>query len=259
MKETHYQYPGCPVSIALVCDTHNTAPAPILRSLEKHRPAIITIAGDILAGQPMSDGLIVQEEKNALPLLRGCADIAPTYLSVGNHEWMICDEDKDLIRSTGTMLLDNFWKDVTIQNQRLIIGGLSSDGYCIFQEYRKTYDGRYPEYEGIPEGGKPDTSWLDAYCAEDGYHILLSHHPEYYEPYLKNRHIEMILSGHAHGGQWRFFGRGVYAPGQGYWPKYTSGIYGNMIVSKGLANTTRISRINNPTEIVYLTGKEITN
>ena len=240
------------MKIALLSDTHNTDYAPILRSLKKHRPALIAIAGDILDGCRVDEEPIMRKQKNALPLLRGCADIAPTYLSIGNHEWMICDEDKELITSTGTILLDNTWENVTIQHHELTIGGLSSDGYCIYQQYRREHEGRYPEYEGIPEGGKPDTAWLDAYCAEAAYHILLSHHPEYYEPYLKTKPIELILSGHAHGGQWRFFGRGVYAPGQGYWPKYTSGIYGNMIVSRGLANTTHIPRICNPTEIVYI-------
>ncbi len=255
MKETHYQYPGCPVRIALVSDTHNTDPAPILRSLEKHRPAIIGIAGDILAGHHRGDGLIVQEEKNVLPLLRGCVDFAPTYFSIGNHEWMICDEDKDLIRSTGTNLLDNAREDVTIQNQRLIIGGLSSDGYMVYQAYRRNHSGRYPKYTGIPERGKLNTSWLDAFCAEPGYHILLSHHPEYYEPFLKEKKIQLILSGHAHGGQWRIFNHGIYTPGQGLWPKYTSGIHKNMIISRGLANICHIPRMNNPTEIVYITNE----
>lgn len=49
--------------------------------------------------------------------------------------------------------------------------------------------------------------------------------------------IDLVLSGHAHGGQIRLFGQGLFAPGQGILPKYTSGVHENMIISKGLANT----------------------
>ena len=72
----------------------------------------------------------------------------------------------------------------------------------------------------------------------------------------KYKDIDLILAGHAHGGQIRLFGHGLYAYGQGLFPKYTKGIYdGKLIVSAGLANTSRFPRINNPPEIVFLTLK----
>ena len=59
--------------------------------------------------------------------------------------------------------------------------------------------------------------------------------------------------GHAHGGQWRIAGRGIFAPGQGLFPKLTSGIHDNLVISRGLSNTGNIvPRINNPAEIIYL-------
>ena len=74
---------------------------------------------------------------------------------------------------------------------------------------------------------------------------------------LINRNIDLVLSGHAHGGQFRLFGQGFFSPGQGWFPKYTSGIhrgkYGRMIISKGMANTVRVApRLFNPTEVVYI-------
>ena len=61
---------------------------------------------------------------------------------------------------------------------------------------------------------------------------------------------------YAHGGQMRFFGQGLYAPGQGLFPKYTKGRYdgnnGCMIVSAGMSNTYRIPRLFNPPEIVWV-------
>jgi predicted MPP superfamily phosphohydrolase len=82
---------------------------------------------------------------------------------------------------------------------------------------------------------------------------LLSHHPEYYPKYIKELTIDLTLSGHAHGGQWCFFGRGVYAPGQGILPKYTHGMHdGKFIVSRGLSILNPIPRINNKPEIIVI-------
>lgn len=68
---------------------------------------------------------------------------------------------------------------------------------------------------------------------------------------------DLVLSGHAHGGQWSFMGRGIIAPGQGWFPKYTSGVhqgqYGSMIISRGLSNPYKsVPRIGNPCEVVYV-------
>ena len=83
--------------------------------------------------------------------------------------------------------------------------------------------------------------------------VLICHHPEYYPKYLKDMPIDIIVSGHAHGGQWRFFGRGVFAPGQGLFPKYTSGVYdGRLVVSRGLKKTIIPPRIFNPREVVII-------
>ena len=96
----------------------------------------------------------------------------------------------------------------------------------------------------------------------------MNHHPEYYikepdgrgvftgNPGLRNHEdIDLILAGHAHGGQWRFFSRGVLAPGQGLMAKYVRGAYGNMIVGTGVSNTAAplIPRLFNPREIVEIT------
>ena len=97
----------------------------------------------------------------------------------------------------------------------------------------------------------PDMEWLKD--SLDGFRVLLNHHPEYYplvEPYA-----DLILAGHGHGGHWRAFGRGVFAPGQGWFPKYTKGQYGKMIVSAGLTNTTwgRELTIKNTTPFLRIT------
>ena len=85
-----------------------------------------------------------------------------------------------------------------------------------------------------------------------GYHLLLCHHPEYFDRYLRDYPIDLTVSGHAHGGQWRVFGRGVYAPDQGLFPKYTSGLHEDrLVISRGVANTVPFApRLFNPCEVV---------
>ena len=76
----------------------------------------------------------------------------------------------------------------------------------------------------------PNFSWLTEFEKQDGFKILLDHHPENYERITKNRDIALILSCHAHGGQIRILNHGVYAPHQGLFPKYTSAVYDNRLV-----------------------------
>ena len=101
---------------------------------------------------------------------------------------------------------------------------------------------------------EPDVKWLSGYTAKPGYKILLCHHPEFYPAIRKEtgESMDIIVSGHAHGGQWRLFGRGLYAPGQGFLPRYTSGCHGNMVISRGVANTASVPRLGNPPEIPVL-------
>lgn len=96
-------------------------------------------------------------------------------------------------------------------------------------------------------------SFLRAFAAQPGYKVLLCHHPEYYEPLLRPLDIQLVLSGHAHGGQIRLGGQGLFAPGQGFFPRYTAGLYeGRLLVSRGLRNNTCLPRVHNPLELVVL-------
>ena len=257
-KETTYNIPGAP-SLALLSDLHNSDPAPVVSSLRAHRPNLICITGDVLyGGKPEGDVSPLETQTNILPILSACTAIAPTFLSLGNHEWMVDQEDLAAIMATGVTLLDNRW----IERNGLVIGGLTSGYVTDYRRFKatQTTELRYPRREDIAGIGgvvharnhKPETEWLEEYCSTPGYHILLSHHPEYWL-LIRDKKIELMLSGHAHGGQWRAFNRGVWAPGQGWWPKWTRGVYeGRLVVSAGLSNTTWVPRIWNPTEFVYL-------
>lgn len=304
IKETVYHIEApLQLTIALLSDTHNTEPTAILNSLRSHQPDLICIAGDVLLGhRPKDDNLIVRSQENVLKLVSGCVGIAPTYLSLGNHEWMVCIEDLEILTSTGAVVLDNGY--VEVAGGKIVIGGLTSAIVSYFQKIReqgveeigaedRAKDGeqdgaedraengvknrtesgaedraqdrveeRYPQRPNHfhPERLNTESAWLDEFEKQEGYKILLCHHPEYWslrEPYLINRHIDLILSGHAHGGQMRIMGRGLFAPGQGWLPKYTSGVYqgeyGSLVVSRGLSNTASpVPRLGNPTEVVYV-------
>ncbi len=260
MQETFYNI-HIPFKAALIADLHDQPYNDVLSSLKWQRPSMIFIPGDLIYGTVPSEGLKIDSTK-VLPFLENCAAIAPSFFSLGNHEWMLRSEDLLRIESTGVAVLDNRW----VVHGGVAIGGLSS-GRCT--EYRKfceacptapstiskTHNPLYPYMEFYAYLNKvtPRMSWLDKFEAFNGYRLLLSHHPEYYPSCLKKRSIDLILSGHAHGGQWRFFGQGLYAPGQGIFPRLTSGVVdGKLVISRGLANMTPFPRFFNPTEIVYL-------
>lgn len=233
MKVTTYykisQKVSRPCKLILLTDIHNKPFEALVAQVAEEQPDAILIAGDIVDRHRKT-------WKRALPFLKACAETAPTYFSYGNHEIKFPKLSADDIRGTGVVLLD----DSYTRFGDLVLGGHTP--YTTFD-------------------------WLADFEREDGYKILLNHHPEYFykepdgrknftgNPGLKaHTGIDLILAGHAHGGQWRFFDRGVLAPGQGLMARYVRGEYGNMIVSTGCSNTAAplIPRFFNPREIVAI-------
>ena len=224
---------------AVASDIHNCEHEVVLQALQSESPDLILIPGDLMDDHRLRD-------PNALgyAFLRACAEIAPTYYSLGNHElacyhkgnpWRhpiprpIDDEIRERISQTGATLLEND----CIHENRLCICGLTT---------------------GINgHENRPDTDTLERFAKETDYRILLCHHPEYFDSYIKQTSIDLTVCGHAHGGQWRFLGRGVYAPGQGLLPKHTAGVIdGRCVISRGLGTHTVIPRIFNHPELVIL-------
>ena len=244
MKKTTYHISGAPHSLraALIADFHNGDPTPLLEALREISPDVILVAGDTVHSADRAD--------RGLALLRSLITVAPVFCSLGNHEWR-CENIEARIRKTGVRLLDNTYARLG----GFVIGGLSSG-------YREKKQGR------LKKTPAPDLDWLDGFCAEEGTHILLCHHPEYYLPHLANKKMELVLAGHAHGGQWSLGRQGVFAPGQGVLPRFTAGAYRGkrrvkrspytmkdeplLIVSRGLANEVRIPRWGNPEELIIL-------
>ena len=236
---------GIHKKIAVLADLHGKPCERLLPLLREERPDWICIPGDFVEEA-------WRDEPAAwaygLSLLRELCAMAPTFYSLGNHEIGACGSELSalrrtglpshslhprfvqLVEGTGAILLD----DRAVCVDGVWIGGLGSGLSC--------------------EDGRPNIAFLNEFEAYEGKKILLSHHPEYYSKYIKDRSVDLVLSGHAHGGQWRFFGQGVYAPGQGLFPRYTAGVHdGRLVVSRGLGNLKAIPRIGNRPEVVILT------
>ena len=232
---------------AVISDLHGTDPSLSLELLRKESPDFILAPGDVFERVDGSSKKFNKMNEKGFLLLSEAAKIAPTFYSCGNHEiggtrsWAFglklkrpsraewSEENKEKLCKSGVVFLD----DSYVFSNGIAFGGLSS---------------------GIlNDGGKPDVSFVDEFSLAACPKILLCHHPEYYEKYLYDKNIDLIVSGHAHGGQWSFFGRGVFAPGQGLFPKYTAGVYDErLVVSRGMKKGGIIPRIFNPTEVLIV-------
>ncbi len=230
------------IRIALVTDLHDGEYTQLLFEIRAASPNMIAIAGDLMNDN--RDGVTIPEEQtHAIGFLKEAVKIAPTFYSLGNNERIVDKSgepvDWKVVKETGVVLLDNTYVN---RKEGIWIGGLSS-AYSHFR-----HDWSAPVRHQLT-----DTGWIKEFDALPGFKILLCHHPEYYPRYLADTDIDLILSGHTHGGQWRIFGHGIYSPGQGLFPKLTSGVYDDrLVISRGLANTIRAPRINNPTELVIV-------
>ncbi len=222
------------LKIALTSDLHGEEPDIPIALLEKHKPDIIAAPGDIFE---MRSGLKEAEKRRinskGFEFLERAAKIAPLFYSLGNHDAFPTDDERRQIKETGAIFLDNEY----ISFKGINIGGLSSGGSNRY--FKKTHE--------------PSTELIKSLSSLSGFKLLLNHHPEYYEKYIKDTSIDLTLSGHAHGGQWIILGKSIFAPGQGIFPKYTNGLYENrLIVSRGMGGLTKIPRIGNSAEIIFI-------
>lgn len=250
MKITHYSI-FAPVSkrIAVLADFHSrnsrkqNSPAyleSIMLLLNNKSPDMIVCPGDIFNH---TDEFDLEDcfNANGYRLLKEVRKIAPVYYSIGNHEHSLSQTNRHKLEDCGIVVLDDDWVKV----DEICIGGLTT-GYLLDRE----------EYSTQPS---PNTQFISEFAENPLYKILLCHHPEYWQKYICKKSgagIDLTISGHAHGGQWGFFSRGVYAPGQGLFPKYVKGVHNDgteyLAISRGMTNTVPVPRLFNPCEIVIL-------
>ena len=214
---------------AFVSDLHCCDNNPVIDKLWEVEPDAVLVGGDFIHSN------IKYEEGFAF--LRRSAACFPTFCSIGNHELRYEGDLHAVIRETGVTCLDN----QSVEFEGVQLGGLTS----------ALREQQIPNRLFLTQ--VPDVVFLSQYSRLPGYKLLLCHHPEYYPKYIRQLPIDLTVSGHAHGGQIRFFDRAIYAPGQGILPKYTSGLYdGRLIVGRGLGNTAFFPRINDDPEILAI-------
>lgn len=233
---------NCPVRLALITDLHSCyygkGQSTLLHAIDVQEPDIVLLGGDIF-----DDG---RSYENAKVTLQYLSQQYPCYYVTGNHEYWSRDITTilDIVSSCGITILEGDCDSIQVKGQTLNICGVDD-----------------PDVVTYTKDGKGMTDQLNAakeQIRNDGYNILLSHRPEWaniYERYA----FDLVLTGHAHGGQWRIPGilNGLYAPDQGLFPSYAGGEYplgaGVMIVSRGLARESTLApRIFNRPELVII-------
>ena len=231
--------------IAHVSDLHNNEMGKnnenLLAMLKDSAPDIIAITGDIVDSRNTDIEIALQFANEA-------EKIAPCYYITGNHEARVSEYEslkKGLIEIGVTVLED---KSISLEKSGEDITLMGVDDPSFITDY----------LFGDDEEVMQDK--LSELKSENSYTILLSHRPELFKIYVEND-IDLVLSGHAHGGQFRLpFVEGLYAPNQGLFPEYYSGLYTeentNMIVSRGIGNSLFPFRFNNRPEVILVKLKK---
>lgn len=229
--------------IVQVSDLHNASfgegNAELLERMEQAQPDCIALTGDLVDSRHT-------DVDAALSFAREAAKIAPSYYVTGNHEARLEDLEQLLtgLEEAGVTILQNESILLDREGHSIVFSGVEDPSFHD--------DPLLHDTEGIWERN------LESLSPEEGrYTILLSHRPEYFAFYEKLG-FDLVLAGHAHGGQFRLPGiGGLWAPGQGLFPEYDAGLYQQggtaMAVSRGLGNSLFPFRVNNRPEIVAIT------
>ena len=229
--------------IAQVSDLHNKdfgeGYGQLLTLLSEINPDIIVVTGDLIDSRQTDLDV-------ALEFAWQAGKIARVYYVSGNHEARV-PEYEDLkigLVKAGVVILENQKVQITREGESITLLGIDDPS---FQENYLFGDSEPVARQAIE----------NLQNESDGYTILLSHRPELFDLYAETE-MDLVFSGHAHGGQFRLpFIGGLVAPNQGFFPKYDAGQFTKenttMIVSRGVGNSIIPIRFNNRPEIVLVT------
>lgn len=246
---THYKisFASLPVAfdgykIVQISDFHNADfgnyKANIIKKIRECNPNIIAITGDLIDSNNTNLEI-------ALAFVGELVNIAPCYYVTGNHEAWIEEKTYQQLEAElmkyGMVILRDSEVILSKDNGAISLIGIDDPDYA-------------DRINGAAETMAADK--INALSSADLFTILLSHRPEYYKVY-KETEANLVLSGHAHGGQFRLpFLGGLIAPNQGLFPEYDSGVYQEnefaMVVSRGIGNSIIPVRVNNQPEIVLV-------
>ena len=228
--------------IAHVSDLHNAEMGKdnekLLTMLRDADPDMIAITGDLIDSRNT-------DIEVALQFVREAVKIAPCYYVTGNHEARVSEygELKAGMEAAGVTVLEDVRTEISMEGETITLIGVNDPSYQT--------DYLFGDSETVM-----NTKLEELHTENDGYTILLSHRPELFDTYADHG-MDLVLSGHAHGGQFRLpFIGGLVAPNQGLFPEYDAGIYTegntNMLVSRGVGNSILPFRINNRPEVILI-------
>lgn len=229
-------------TIVHISDLHNASfgknQKRLIEKINAANPDIIVITGDLIDSRRKGTG-------NAQKLLENIPESVNVYFVTGNHEAASKEysELQKILEENNVNVLKNENILIEKDGQHINICGIDDPLFITGTSYSK-------------ENEKHISEILGNLCSEDFFSILLAHHPEMLDIYSKSP-ADLVLSGHAHGGQIRLpFIGGLFAPGQGFLPEYTNGAFTQnnttLIVSRGLGNSVFPLRINNFPQLVTI-------
>ena len=232
------------IKIAFVADLHScnygSGQNILINTINTMEPDLILLGGDIFDDELPNE--------NTELFLAGIANRYPCYYVSGNHEYWGGSESfsvqMSILQKYGVTILSGDYNVVSIRGESINICGIDDpDAFYVSDEYT----GVIYQLESLNDN-----------IENDFYTVLLAHRPEYFDVYSEYD-FDLVLCGHAHGGQWRIplILNGLFAPNQGMFPEYAGGQYtqsdSTMIVSRGLAReSTRVPRLFNRPELLLI-------
>ena len=239
-----------PFRIVLISDLHNhefgSSNAKLVERIQEQSPDLVIIDGDMINGDSENDNVAVE-------VVRALSETAPVYYSLGNHEYDYIEAGHDGLQSdleeAGAVVLNYQSVDIEVKGNPIRLGGLYEYGFETDMQSE--------------EDNERVVSYLESYTNTDRYLVMCAHRPESFYPwdYADVWGIDLVLSGHLHGGQVIIPGLGgLYNSLDGFFAEYDYGQYklgrSDMIITRGLgSNPKLLPRFNNPPEIAVVDVK----
>ena len=237
-----------PIRIVHLTDLHSWSHGEnnreLIQLVQDQSPDLILMTGDMMDREDESPEVVCL-------LIAALKDTAPVYFSYGNHEsqWMkrTGTDLRPILTEAGATVLDIEYLDTEIKGQAVRLGGY-------YNYYRQPH-----MLNGNPEEVRAERAFADDFEETDRYKIFLNHIATTWLDwdYRDENSVDLVLTGHYHGGQVRLpFVGGLVAPYVGWFPPYTEGLYvgekAAVVLSTGLGSSPGIPRVNNPPQVVVV-------
>lgn len=237
------------MKIVMIADLHDSRfgseNQKLIEKIEEQQPDMILMDGD----------MINEDSKNSMvaeKLIRKLAKKVPVYYALGNHEMVYMKKHPALIsklEKAGAVVLDQKETETVIKGNKICIGGIYDYAFAVDGEgHMRKKDMNVKKLK-----------FLEEFQAQESFRVMMAHRPDsfIFGEAFKTWNIDLVVSGHNHGGQIVIPGKGgLYGGDQGWFPKYVDGIHHfetvkNMVITRGLGSSgEKLYRMNNVPEIV---------